>query len=131
MERGLTDVLGGPNPLPHERGACFALSSSSSRPPPRRSRWCAGPAQLCVVRSCGWVWQHYRIDGDADGRSRVYDRQDSFATAARYVVALKRMIRSSRPRLLLAAYKAGPGNVHRYGGRRSGRRRAMCAVGCD
>ena len=77
---------------------------------------CAGPAQLCVVRSCGRVWQHYRIDGDADGRSRVYDRQDAFATAARYVVALERMIRSSRPRLLLAAYNAGPGHVRRSRG---------------
>jgi hypothetical protein len=77
---------------------------------------CAGPAQLCVVRSCGRVWQHYRVDGDRDGRRRVYDRQDAFATAARYVVALERMIRSSRPRLLLAAYNAGPGNVRRHGG---------------
>jgi len=77
---------------------------------------CAGPAQLCVVHSCGRVWQHYRVDGDADRRSSVYDRQDAFATAARYVVALKRMIRSARPRLLLAAYNAGPGNVRRYRG---------------
>jgi soluble lytic murein transglycosylase-like protein len=77
---------------------------------------CAGPAQLCVVRSCGRVWQHYRVDGDRDGSRRVYDRQDAFATAARYVVALERMIRSSRPRLLLAAYNAGPGNVRRYRG---------------
>jgi hypothetical protein len=46
----------------------------------------------------------------------VYDRQDAFATAARYVVALERMIRSSRPRLLLAAYNAGPGHVRRYRG---------------
>jgi hypothetical protein len=77
---------------------------------------CAGPAQLCVVRSCGRVWQHYRVDGDGDRRRRVYDPQDAFATAARYVVALERMIRSPRPRLLLAAYNAGPGNVRRYRG---------------
>jgi soluble lytic murein transglycosylase-like protein len=77
---------------------------------------CAGPAQLCVVRSCGRVWQHYRIDGDGNRHRRVYDRQDAFATAARYVVALERMIHSSRPRLLLAAYNAGPGNVRRYRG---------------
>jgi soluble lytic murein transglycosylase-like protein len=77
---------------------------------------CAGPAQLCVVRSCGRVWQRYRVDGDGDGRRRVHDPDDGFATAARYVVALRGMIRSRRPALILAAYNAGPGAVRRYGG---------------
>ena len=77
---------------------------------------CAGPAQLCVVRSCGRVWQHYRVDGDRDGKRRVHDLDDGFATAARYVKVLRRLIRSRRPVLLLAAYNAGPGAVRRYGG---------------
>jgi Transglycosylase SLT domain len=81
-----------------------------------RAGCCAGPAQLCVMRSCGRVWQRYRVDGDADGRRRVHDPHDGFATAARYLVALRRMIRSARPRLLLAAYNAGPGAVRRHGG---------------
>ena len=77
---------------------------------------CAGPAQLCVVRSCGRVWQHYRVDGDGDGRKRVHDPDDGFATAARFVVALQGMVRTRRPRLVLAAYNAGPGAVRRYRG---------------
>jgi hypothetical protein len=81
-----------------------------------RAGCCAGPAQLCVVRSCGRVWQRYRVDGDGDGRRRVHDADDGFATAARYVVQLRKWIRSSRPRLVLAAYNAGPGAVRRYGG---------------
>ena len=81
-----------------------------------RAGCCAGPAQLCVVRSCGRVWQHYRVDGDGDGRRRVHDPHDGFATAARYVVALRRMARTTRPKLLMAAYNAGPGAVRRYGG---------------
>jgi hypothetical protein len=81
-----------------------------------RAGCCAGPAQLCVVRSCGRVWQRYRVDGNGDGRKRVHDAADGFATAARYVVKLRKWIRSRRPRLVLAAYNAGPGAVRRYGG---------------
>ncbi len=81
-----------------------------------RAGCCAGPAQLCVVRSCGRVWQHYRVDGDGDGKRRVHDVDDGFATAARYVTVLRRLVRSRRPVLLLAAYNAGPGAVRRYGG---------------
>jgi hypothetical protein len=81
-----------------------------------RAGCCAGPAQLCVVRSCGRVWQRYRVDGDGDGRKRVHDAADGFATAARYVVKLRQWVDSRRPRLLLAAYDAGPGAVRRFGG---------------
>ncbi len=81
-----------------------------------RAGCCAGPAQLCVVRSCGRVWQHHRRDGDGDGRHRVHDPDDAFATAARYVRVLRRLIGSDRRRLVLAAYNAGPGAVRRHGG---------------
>ena len=81
-----------------------------------RAGCCAGPAQLCVVRSCGRVWQQYRVDGDGDGQRRVHDVDDGFATAARYVRVLRRLVRSRRPVLLLAAYNAGTGAVRRYGG---------------
>jgi len=77
---------------------------------------CAGPAQLCVVRSCGRVWQRHRVDGDGDGRRRVHDPDDAFATAARFVVVLRGLIRSRRAALVLAAYNAGPGAVRRFGG---------------
>jgi hypothetical protein len=81
-----------------------------------RAGCCAGPAQLCVVRSCGRVWQRYRVDGDGNGRFRVHDPDDAFATAARYVRVLRRLIDSRRLVLVLASYNAGPGAVRRYGG---------------
>ena len=93
---------------------------------------CAGPAQLCVVRSCGRVWQHYRVDGDGDGRRSVYDRDDAFATAARYVVALRRFTRSRRARSCCSP-PTTPGRATSAATaacRRSARRRATSAAAC-
>jgi hypothetical protein len=76
---------------------------------------CSGPAQICVVASCGKTWQHYSINVFGDRRPDVYAPSDAFTTAGRYLVALERDVGTS-PRLLLAAYNAGPGAVLHYGG---------------
>ena len=56
-----------------------------------------GPGAALRRRSCGRVWQHHRRDGDGDGRMRVHDPDDAFATAGRYVRVLRRLIRSEPP----------------------------------
>jgi membrane-bound lytic murein transglycosylase B len=76
---------------------------------------CSGPMQICTVRSCGNVWQHYGVDGDGDGRRSVYDAADAIAGAAQIVSGLSHVL-GSNPALLLAGYNAGPGNVARYHG---------------
>jgi soluble lytic murein transglycosylase-like protein len=76
---------------------------------------CSGPMQLCTVKSCGNTWGYYAIDGDNDGVTSVYDPADSIYAAAALVRDLKRIV-GSDPKLVLAAYNAGPGNVQKYGG---------------
>ena len=76
---------------------------------------CAGPMQLCIVKSCGEVWQYYANDADADGIESVYAPADAIYAAAALVKDLQRMVGHSS-RLLLAAYNAGPGTVKKYRG---------------
>jgi membrane-bound lytic murein transglycosylase B len=76
---------------------------------------CSGPMQLCTVASCGNTWGYYAIDGDDDGVKSVYDPADSIYAAAALVRDLKRIV-GSDPKLVLAAYNAGPGNVQKYHG---------------
>jgi hypothetical protein len=76
---------------------------------------CSGPMQICTVKSCGNVWQHYAVDGDGDGIASVYDPEDSIYAAAALVRDLQAIV-GSDPKLILAAYNAGPGNVARYNG---------------
>jgi membrane-bound lytic murein transglycosylase B len=76
---------------------------------------CSGPMQLCTVASCGNAWGYYAVDGDGDGVASVYDPDDSIYAAATMVRDLKGMV-GSDPKLLLAAYNAGPGNVKKYKG---------------
>jgi membrane-bound lytic murein transglycosylase B len=76
---------------------------------------CSGPMQLCTVKSCGNTWGYYAIDGDGDGVASVYDPDDSVYAAAALVRDLKAIV-GTDPKLLLAAYNAGPGNVKKYHG---------------
>lgn len=79
------------------------------------ARCCAGPMQLCRVRTCGDAWHHYGLDADADGSASVYDPPDAIFAAAMLVRDLRAQVGPSA-RLLLAAYTAGPGAVARYRG---------------
>jgi membrane-bound lytic murein transglycosylase B len=76
---------------------------------------CSGPMQICTVKSCSSVWQHYAVDGDGDGLASVYDPDDAIYGAAWLVHDLQAIV-GPDPKLLLAAYNAGPGNVKRYDG---------------
>ncbi len=76
---------------------------------------CSGPMQLCAVKSCGNTWGYYAIDGDDDGVESVYDPADSIYAAAALVRDLKSIV-GTDPKLVFAAYNAGPGNVQKYKG---------------
>lgn len=76
---------------------------------------CSGPMQICTVKSCSNVWQHYAVDGDGDGLASVYDPNDAIYGAAWLLYDLQAIV-GPDPKLLLAAYNAGPGNVTRYKG---------------
>jgi membrane-bound lytic murein transglycosylase B len=76
---------------------------------------CSGPMQLCTVKSCGNTWGYYAVDGGGDGIKSVYDPADSIYAAAALVRDLKAIV-GTDPKLVLAAYNAGPGNVQKYRG---------------
>jgi hypothetical protein len=78
------------------------------------ARCCAGPMQICTVRSCGSTWQAYAVDGNRDGLLSVYDPADAIFTAARLLAELRTTV-GSRFDFLLAAYNAGPGYIVRHG----------------
>jgi hypothetical protein len=77
---------------------------------------CSGPMQICTVDSCGKVWQAYAVDANGDRRATVYDPPDAIYAAAAIVRDLQGMFGRSKPKLLLAAYNAGPTAVRRARG---------------
>ena len=76
---------------------------------------CSGPMQICRVASCGNVWHAYRRDGDGDGDASIYDAADAIHAAAALVTDLRRIV-GRDPKLVMAAYNAGPGTVQKYRG---------------
>ncbi|MEA2445708.1 MAG: hypothetical protein QOJ12_3000 [Thermoleophilales bacterium] len=76
---------------------------------------CSGPMQICQVESCGNVWQAYRRDGDGDGIVSIYSPADSIHSAAALVADLERLV-GTNPKLVMAAYNAGPASVQKYKG---------------
>jgi membrane-bound lytic murein transglycosylase B len=76
---------------------------------------CSGPMQMCTVKSCSNTWSYYAVDGDGDGIESVYDPEDAIYAAAAMVRDLEAIV-GPDPKLLLAAYNAGPGNVKKYKG---------------
>jgi hypothetical protein len=77
---------------------------------------CSGPMQICTVAACGSVWQHYAVDGDADGWMSVYSPPDAIYAAAAIVRDLQGVFGPNHPGLLLAAYNAGAAAVQRFRG---------------
>jgi membrane-bound lytic murein transglycosylase B len=100
----------GKNESDHGRSTAPGVSSGRNS-----ADCCSGPMQLCTVKSCGNTWGYYAIDGDNDGVESVYDPADSIYAAAALVRDLKAIV-GSDPKLVLAAYNAGPGNVQKYKG---------------
>lgn len=76
---------------------------------------CAGPMQICMVKSCGNVWQAYAIDANGNGTISIYEPADAVDAAAHLVADLQRIV-GKNTKLILAAYNAGPGNVQKYRG---------------
>jgi hypothetical protein len=76
---------------------------------------CSGPMQICQVPACGNVWQAYGRDGNGDGVLSIYDPADAIESAAALVVDIRRVV-GTNPRLIMAGYNAGPGNVKKFRG---------------
>jgi hypothetical protein len=76
---------------------------------------CAGPMQICVVAACGNPWSAYAVDANRDGIASPYQPADAIHSAARLVRDLEHVV-GHDPKLLLAAYNAGPGAVQRHKG---------------
>jgi len=76
---------------------------------------CSGPMQMCTIKACSNTWGYYAVDGDGDGIKSVYDPEDAIYAAAAMVRDLEALV-GPDPKLLLAAYNAGPGNVKKYKG---------------
>ena len=75
---------------------------------------CAGPMQICITEACGNVAAAYAVDGDRNRKFSIYSPPDAVWTAARYLKWMTSLV-GDDPRILAAAYNAGPTIVSEVG----------------
>jgi cell wall-associated NlpC family hydrolase len=65
------------------------------------------------------TWETHGIDGNNDGKRDVWDPQDAIPSAAKYLCDIAKDVGDvpgNKQNNMLAAYNAGSGAVHKYGG---------------
>ncbi|MFB7313173.1 NlpC/P60 family protein [Streptomyces sp. NPDC056192] len=65
------------------------------------------------------TWETHGIDGNSDGKRDVWDPKDAIPSAAKYLCDIAKDVNDvpgDKQNNMLAAYNAGSGAVHKYGG---------------
>ncbi|MEU2271971.1 bifunctional lytic transglycosylase/C40 family peptidase [Streptomyces olindensis] len=65
------------------------------------------------------TWETHGIDGNGDGKRDVWDPQDAIPSSAKYLCTIAEDVKDvpgNKQSNMLAAYNAGSGAVHKYGG---------------
>jgi cell wall-associated NlpC family hydrolase len=94
--------------------AALLTQESGFNPNARSSAGAEGIAQFMPS-----AWETHGIDGNGDGKRDVWDPQDAIPSAAGYLCDIAKDVKNvpgNQQSNMLAAYNAGTGAVHQYGG---------------